>query len=440
MMADAFQDRLHRCVDAFVDSAAGEIIAADRIVICHEGGFGHQFHGPDLVRRLHAPERCLFIFMAWFGRNNPCTPLIWSGIRILHMPTLPPALQPECVERAKDMVAWATTLGRLIHERIHRRFGKPAINYEGFLHYAACARPHLYYKENDGGGRSPNWVLTYYDLVATVPMPKRRLPTVLRERIGAHMARCFGGTDSIATLYLRQKGGGTDSSARSGSHPVEYLPTVQILNQKGYRVFIMGDLRFACEGAVHADHVVASLQEHGLFDAIFADLADLDPINFANDWRFYDSSRDLLLRRLIDLYLMTECRIFIGEAGGGSQLSPYDGIPTVNLNVLPYATALPNTAHLYKVVEDRQGRLLPFQALLSRHRWAFEFPEAQARTNNAYEIADTVATFLNTLPQHPFGIGRDRLVGGAEDLWMLHCNGVISPAFFRIYERGATAV
>lgn len=439
-MTDVFQDRITRCIETFLETAMEEIQAADRIVICHEGGFGHQFHGPDLIRRLHIHERCLFILLTWPGRHNPTIPLIWSGIRILHMPALPPALEPECIQRANaNSVEWAMTLSRLIHAGIHRHFNKPTVNYEGFLHYAACSYPIPHYRTVDGT-QQPNWILAYYKLVANVPMPKRRLPSILRERIGTYLNDHFGGCENIATLYLRQKGGGIDSSSRSGSKPIEYLPSIQILNRKGYQVFIVGDVLFTCHGAFHVDQVAASIVENDVFDSIFSDMAELDHINFKNEWIFYNNNRKLLIRRLIELFLTTECQIFIGEAGGASHLSPYDGIPTIILNVLPYAVALPNATHLYKIVEDHQGRLLPYQSLFSQHRWACQFPNAHVRENNAYEIADAVATFVNTLQQHPFGIRGNQFIGGTEDLWMLHCDGVVSPAFFRIYERSTVAI
>jgi hypothetical protein len=426
--------------DALLDRAADEIAAAEEIVICPEGGFGHQLHGPDAIRRFFAGRKVLFIFLERFGRHNPFIPLLCLQPRMLQIPLVPLHLHPTHVPVLMPAaVEWAFKLARHIQRRLNTAFGKPAVSYDAFLHYLAGFRSLPHYRVSDQF-RIANWVPAYYDLFHRTQAPRRRLPEPLREPFAQALAR-HRPTDEgtgmrIATLYLRQKGGPVSSAIRSGGSGDDYLPAIALLNRAGYTPCIIGDLRFECPDAVFVEAVVGQMIQDRSFETVAAGLAALDPLHMAAGWGIYCRNPRFFLKKLLELYLMSECALFLGEAGGASNLAPFEGIPTLGLNFFPYATALPNTVHLYKTVRNAAGELAPYQALLGGHAWSYEFPALSVRTNSADEIAGATAHFLETLGQHPAGVGRAQIKGLSDELWIGHCNGTISPAFFRIYERG----
>lgn len=237
-------------------------------------------------------------------------------------------------------------------------------------------------------------------------------------------------------LYLRQKGGPVHSASRSGSPPQDYLPAITYLLQSGYRIFVVGDVPFVCDGVAFVGQIATAMAEAGEFEPLFALMAEADPLNHEFNWSAYVRNPPFILHRLVELFVMTECALCVGEAGGAFQLAPYDGVPSVAVNAFPYGPCQPNTSLLFKVVQNEAGELAPYQTLLSRHPWTYEFPGLTLRTNTPQEILEAVATAVSSIAQHPVGVTGKQLIGAPEDLWILYCNGAISPAFFRIYERG----
>lgn len=432
-----------RVIDELLARVADELAAADEIIICREGGFGHQLHGPDSIRRLYAGRHSVFLFIEWPGRHNPFVPLFGGEPRILHIPSLPASLSREHREAlARNMTDWTTRLLYYIQEWIDVRLQRNAVDYEGYLHYLACARPVPHYGFRSGT-RIPYAQIAYLDLHRRTAAPPRRLPEPLRTRIASFLAQRYGGAGSdsgprIATLYLRQKGGPADSASRSGSPPQDYLPIILHLRDKGYAVFIIGDVPLICDGANFAGHVANSMTDAGEHIQIIAQIKEIDPVNFQYNWDLYARNPNFLLHRIMELYFMTEGSICIGESGGALQLAPYDGTPSVMINAFPYGMGLPNTSVLFKVVENAEGELAPYQALLSRYSWTYEFPGLNLRTNTPLEMLDAVATAVASIDRHPIGVGAQQLIGAPDNLWLLYCNSTVSPAFFRIYERGRT--
>lgn len=440
MHVSSREEAVFHFVDAVLDRAADDIAAADEIILCREGGFGHQLIGPDMLRRRHAGRRCLFLLIEWTQRHNPFVPLLQDGVRVIHIPAIPHAHAEHWLEFAVAGPAWSSKLARYIQERLDTHFGKMAIDYEGFLHYIASSRAILHYSMRDGS-RTPNTQIAYLDLCRRAEAPRRRLPESLRSHLLHYLRTLWAieGADAprIATTYLRQKGGAEDSIARSGATPQAYLPTFAFLAQAGYKVFVIGDVLFAHDTAVCVATAAERIVEAGGFETLWALMAQADPLNFTVSWSHHAGNRAYVVHKLLDLFLMTECAIFIGEAGGALQLAPFDGIPSIAVNAFPYGMALPNTAHLYKIVHNQAGELLPYQLLLSRYLWSYTFPGFILRPNTDYEILDAVATAINSLVHHPAGVGAPQIQGASEDMWLRYCNGVISPAFFRIYERGS---
>lgn len=430
-------------IEAMIERAAQDIRDADKIIIYEEGGFGHQFVGPDVIRRFFNGEKCLCLFLEWPQRHNPYASLMWQGVRVIHIPLVPPAMLPTLAQplalRMGDLVPWASRLCRLIQSRLESRFGKYGIANFGLHHYIACSRSVQHYRNGDPSKPS-NWLLPYFQLIEQTRHPVRRLPEPIRAVIYDHL-RTDWGVDAAAaarmcTLYLRQKGGGADSTSRSGSAAAEYLPMLSLLRDRDYPVFVVGDIPITAPGVTYVDAVAKRLAERGGSDMLLPLLRQADELQYATNWAYISGNQPFFLKKLLELFFYTERAIFIGEAGGGSMLAPFDGVPSLAINAFPYGWALPNMSHLYKVARDADGRIIPFQTVFTKMLWDHEVGGMTLHTNTAPEILEAAELFLDHLSStSPIGLGRAQLRGLSEDSFMLYHNGTISPAFVHIYQR-----
>src|SRR5262249_13835945 len=161
-----------------------------------------------------------------------------------------------------------------------------------------------------------------------------RLPCLVRDRIRSKLVAItkHGGV-RLCGLYLRRKG--EDSSDhttnwRVGSPLFEYLPPLELLNDAGYQVILVGD-------------------------------GVLDPITFERCGGMLVDARSVNVNKdILDLFGATEVDIFIGETGGGLWLPGINHIPRLHLNAYPYFVAKPNSWIYYKTVTDRDGKLIHY--------------------------------------------------------------------------------
>jgi hypothetical protein len=407
-----------------------KMVDYDKIVIDTLGGFGHQFSGPDITRRMFNDKKCLFICLEWPGRHNPFTPLIWSDIRVLSIPILTsdhfalagagpePAALHEIASRNLE------ALSRMIESFK----GERPTNLVSLMEEMADLEP-----DWQDSARSRAAYIEYFSLLRSTTRKKRRLPDPLREEI-INFIRQTSGIDlhrqAFFCLYLRQKFGPTDSAIRSGSSPQDYVPALRRLFAAGYSGFVVGDyiIRGMIDhAAVWAERAVACSWGKKLLDLVEMQ----DPENAQLSWR--GLRPDIALQRIFELFFLSDCALFIGESGGASQLPPFDGIPSLIVNAVPTVQAWPNAAILYKPMEHEDGSLVHYRQLLTTFRFAYESDEARFRCNTAEELQDAVDILLANLPAHPFGYGAAAIQGLPKDMHLHHCDAVISPAFFRIY-------
>src|SRR5262249_1365718 len=152
-----------------------------------------------------------------------------------------------------------------------------------------------------------------------------------------------------------------------GSPLSEYLPAVELLNDAGYQVILVGD-------------------------------GVLDPITFERCGGMLVDARSVNVNKdILDLFGATEVDIFIGETGGGLWLPGINHIPRLHLNAYPYFVAKPNSWIYYKTVTDRDGKLIHYREVFANHMYDYELPGMTLHDNSADAICRAVTCFLENL-------------------------------------------
>lgn len=417
--------------DRVIAEASDIIAAADTIMVVEEGGFGHQFHAPDMLRRFFTGGRKLILWLDWPLRQNPFAALLWPDVTVVLVP-----MAGENYEGVQEewavYPAVAQHMASHLVDRIAQRHGKLAFRYNAFLRLIEGTAPTL------PGGPSINWYISYMRMVSWGGASRPALPGPVAEAIREALAPhpLYGAADRpLACVYLRLKGGDQSSAARIGSEPDDYLPAIELLRGSGHAVAVLGDRAPDTPLAQHVQHIAEFLVTSGRAAPLRRALARHDPLNDASSWRLIDHAPVLQMQRLLEMYFLANCRLFVGDAGGVAMFTPFHGVPTLIVNVLPYNFAANNSVLLFKVFE-RDGKPLSFLEVLNQHPQAYAIEGATVRNNTASEIRDAVATMLSTLDRHPFGVGSRQFSTLPLECHFRYCDGVVSPVQFHI-ERAA---
>lgn len=382
---------------------------ADVIVLYEEGGFGHTVIGPDGMRRLFKGKKSLMIFFYQPDRHNPHVANIWPDIDVLMLP-----LWQGFGDRfTRALFVWRRRAARLAAQMLLyllKRIwpDKILLSFEDY-----CAR--LPEKELILSSNNPhrsNESTRYLALRQAISAPALRLPQQERERIRKRINEYIGPTNSasgrMACLYLRNKGDpvhAPDSFSRTGSDIEDYLLTIESLTANGFYVALTGDREMP-----------RSMRERYRGVLIDAVSVDVEP-------------------QLFQLYAATEADIFIGEAGGGSWISPINNIPSLIVNAFPYLHAQPGATLLYKMLRTTSGDLVPYSRLFGELLFDSVCADYSLLNNTPTQIRDAAIEFLDfTGKGIKPAISPDILRHFPCDAWIRFMDARISPAWLQLYD------
>lgn len=209
-----------------------------------------------------------------------------------------------------------------------------------------------------------------------------RLPAETRGRVQqAILSNASPTTSRQCGIYPRAKGSASEPSSylRSGTEIEEYIPALDFLVERGYRVLVVGD---------HPLSHSVRLR----FGRAVMDYTDV-PVE----------------RDLYNLHVSTECDFFIGEAGGGCWLSGLNGRPTLMLNAFPFFVALPSTQLYYKSAHYSDGTPMKPQDMFDVFYFRLgKFYDGQfnitLNNNTKEEVMEAVCHFVPTIGQEGAGI------------------------------------
>ena len=401
------------------------------VVMMSEGGFGHTILGPDLMRRLHSENRCVFITCSQYGRHNRQIAQMWQDIDYFFL-----SVNFGLQIRAKDYVFGRPFFVTKFFVYILRQILRDGVLFfedlEKFYAHASVSGKKKAYdisipesiqtsKYNPVGSdffRDRRYFIEYYRLLNTVDKPPLRVPSPHREVIGCCLdeARGYAGENKqrrLCCLYLRQKGG--DDNPRAGTFLEEYLPAVHLLNESGYRVLLVGDLQGYNRVSNSLYHQFGGL------------LVDAHNLGADKQW--------------FDLFAATEADIFIGEHGGGVFPALANRVPMLVMNLFPYFVGFPNAWHYYKTLRDQNGSLVPYQKLFLDHSFDFEMVELTKYNNTSSEIEDAVRCFIEDVSHRGEPDPNAHVIEQLPDFsWLKYApNARLSPAWLRLYDRLGSA-
>jgi len=312
--------------------------------------FGHTVSGLDFAARLHHPARISLVFVP-HASSNPFLPDCFE--ESMDVFRVVSALHPKTAEtdepRLRVLAAWLRLLTRV-------RRDTTLTDLEMVYGTAPLAPGPLYGTDPDGTHRveSSNYTgyLRLLEEDAGVPP---RLPERLRERCTQAIETVHPGflERPFATLLLREKGArfAFDTASRTVGEQRNYRAAVELLARRGYRVV----------GAGETDRDV------------FADSTD-----------FHDLSGVELPPGLLNLFLLTECALFVGQQSGPFVLPDSRRIPCVLCDAFPYrlGTFRPDDLVLFKPLLTSEGvRLTLAEIYREQPQLAYGYGFTEARVS-----------------------------------------------------------
>jgi putative glycosyltransferase (TIGR04372 family) len=375
------------------------IRSADVVAVRVEGGFGHLITAPDVLRRLNADKRVVFLMISEAGRHNFDVKHIWRDIVMIDLPAsvIAGAMVPQFNWGLAGLACWFVRAvkrddARLIDGRT-----------EQFYYQVPDLSGLSWDDRPDGMSIRYFWPINYFRLIEqTSHLPAPRIPEEWKRDLDRRLQSIGFRPDRhrLATLYLRQKG----NDHRCGSPFEWYVPALRLLAERGYFVLFVGDVSLP----VSPDYKLNTM------------IADHRAAGTTRD-RFY-------------LYSVLSSALFIGECGGGVNLPGFLGeIPCLFTNAFPFGFGLRHSWVYPKRLRNACGTLVPWRQLFSDHLWRYDFPEGVTlECNTADEIHSAVAEFLDAVAD---GTWRDLRAPAEISKYtqLVQGRSGISPSWFAAY-------
>ncbi len=346
----------HRDDEAVMFSTSGfgyTVIAPDLMRVAFDGRVGVVFFGPawrynpaaeDLFRDVTVTIGVVPDSVA-LGRFAVSLPVRWVFARLAI-----PLLAAHWRARGKTCVVFVDA------PDIHPLLPEPELSDLGHARLGH-ALAHLRY----------HWVPRYFRRCAATEKPRARLPAAAR-------AACRAAIDSVAPpgkgdvcVYVRHRASADERSvtSRNGGSAADYAPALAWLAARGYRILMTGDVEFA--GALSAETRARAV----LPDDVRA------------------------LRNEFLLYAATECDLWVGEDGGGTNVAWVARRKMLGVNWVPFYAVFPGMALCYKTVH-RPGDAAPLGAdfMFGAGAFVFDYPGLELRNNSPKMLLSAVADFV----------------------------------------------
>lgn len=329
------------------------------VVLVTEGGHGHTVTVPDVTRRLFPEGNPLVIFVSEIGRHNWAQARIWPDVRVIHVLKsirYHSAEQTKYVKRA--LIFLLTILGGKVvatPEKIESGVvPKNSLVIDSAIYELLNAR----IRGQSGDIRQDKsipqdnlWVMYWCRSLRELPKSPPRLPGAMANKMSARIRALADEGGKIFTIYLREKGRGTDGELRCGGTLQDYVDVITYLRKEGHIILLIGDRRVS---------ECPSEYREGLYD--YASLG------FDQNW--------------FNIYAALECDYFIGDPGGGALLPCLTAKPRLLTNAMPYGQALPGYLLLYKRAADMGGVLVSMEQCFANWFWSYEIPKEIVILNN----------------------------------------------------------
>ncbi|MCZ8121907.1 MAG: hypothetical protein O9277_00625 [Magnetospirillum sp.] len=377
----------------------------DSAILFSTSGFGYTVVAPDLMRRTFK-GRAGVVFFGPVWRYNPiveelysdttvtiCTVPAWVAIgqyrvslpsRILFLKIAIPLLSAYWRAQGKICVVFSDSpdFHRLLPEAELSDLGHARLGH---------ALPHLRY----------HWVPRYFRLGLAADKPRARLSEATRARCSTKIDCVTEPGRGDVCLYARYRESTSSCSVtnRNGAAAADYVPAIEWLAARGYRVLITGDVDFseALNGTARARSILPG---------------DVD-----------------VPRGEFLLYAATECDLWIGEDGGGTNVGWVARRKMLGVNWFPFYAVFPGITLCYKTVHS-PGAAKPLgpDFMFGPGAFEFGFPGLELRGNSPELLRAAVIDFVERHERgDPPGLPVSALGTVSPDVWFNFVPAYISP-------------
>ena len=354
-----------------------KIAQSDVVVFVHDGGYGHTITEVDIARRIFSGRKLTVIFPSEVGRHNWKQAHIWPGINVIHIiksMRYHAFSQTERMERYVLMILHM--LFRMKKYEIASGKGVADINREVVLTRDLQELLVVDVESKDAvipqdpSTASVDIYLAYWfrsiDLYDVKPPV---LPSKKRFHIYRKLNLILGEGFKFVTIYMRVKGIGSDGELRCGSGFESYSKSVDFLREQGYAIFLVGD-------------------------------RSLDECSERDLYKYYTADRLGINQDWFNLFAVTECKLFIGDPGGGAVLPTVTKVPRLMINGYPYVQVLHGYLILFKRLLNGDGIDLSMKTCFRQLTYHFDPTVGSAvRLNTEVEIYKAVKELVSVRPE-----------------------------------------
>jgi putative glycosyltransferase (TIGR04372 family) len=289
--------------------------------------FGHTVSGLDFAARRFHPNRVSVVYMPNNHTNAALLDLFSTRLDIF-------VFESRIGPKSASIDKGRTRVVRFYLRLAARVLKRELVELLDVYAWEPLAPGPLYGADEDGKARIVTTNYTgYLRLLRERPELAPRLPDTSRERVREAIELAHPGffERPTATVLFREKGRGwaLDSSSRTVGDQRHYRRAVALLGERGYNVV-------------------------GTGETVHARFADLDA--------YVDLTDVVLDEQLLNVFLLSECALFVGQQSGPFVLPDARGIPCVLCDAFPYrlGTFQPRDLVLFKPLLDADGRRLTF--------------------------------------------------------------------------------
>lgn len=355
-----------------------KIARSEVVVYIHDGGYGHTITEIDIARRIFNDKNLTVILPSELGRHNWKQAQIWPGINVIHVIK---SMRYHAFTQTLNMEKYVLSMLRIL-------FGFKKYELESDKSKLDIGREVILTRElqelliRDVKGRcseicqdpstpAVDIYMAYW--FKSIELYEAMTPTLPKKQLSyfyKRMESVLRGRGKFVTIYMRLKGFGSDGELRCGSGFEAYSKSIDYLIESGYTILLVGD---------------RSLNNCPIYDR----------------HKYYNAERLHLNQDWFNLFAATECKLFIGDPGGGMVLPSITKVPRLIINGYPYVQVMHGYLILFKRLLDADGQDLPMKTCFKQLTYHLNPTIGSLiRNNTEMEIFEAVKELMAVDPDN----------------------------------------
>lgn len=324
------------------------ILRAEKIVLMDDGGFGHSFTVPDIMRyTFDKKEKALLITLFDSARYNKflteCFNVPFINIRTCTGKTIFKFTKKKFGEyENSDFKFIAKSLKFFLKNILNKKILNRLDLYEYSLKNFKSKNPDIDLKKFNFK-TFKDYEYSYCYNIQFNRKKKPNLNFLLIDKVNKNIKSLIQ-DKKRCTLYLRQRFGGLTTTTRNGSSFKTYIPLINYLISKKYIIFLVGE----------ADLYTTQLN---------LDNKSVIDYKIAN-----------INRELFQIYAGFNCDLFISECGG-FKFFGYYAPKAIGINYFPYGIVEPNFLKTFHKRIKENDKILNYEECYKKFWHKFDFAD-----------------------------------------------------------------